>query len=343
MTLQGVEDWQGAGTHVRAIVDGLRQTDDVTLIAPQGDPPSLASRVLGIARVLVRAISESDRHDVVYLRHHPLAAPLSWWLGRCGIGRVEELNGPVEDLRTVYPALGRLWSAIIGMSRWQLRRADHVVVVSEALREYVLAFGVDPESITIVRNGADLERFQPHPYGPDLEHPYAIFVGALTEWQGLDTLVAAVDDPAWPSDLRLVVAGDGPLRHLVEDHPVIDYRGRVPHDDVPALLSRAVAALSPKTEAARWSSPLKVYEALACGTPVIATAVGEQQSLLEGHALGALVATDDATGLALAIATAYQRSGQGVTARTRSGSDCEWGWSKAVGQIRPMLYRLIRN
>ena len=98
-----------------------------------------------------------------------------------------------------------------------LRRAAAVVTVTQGLREIVIErYGVDPERVFVVENGVDPELFRPLdpaearavlglPPGP-----LACYVGNLVRWQGLDTLLEAMNE--LPSSYRLVLVGDGPSR-----------------------------------------------------------------------------------------------------------------------------------
>lgn len=299
--VQGLEPGQGAETHVRAIVEGLRRTHDVTLIAPAGQRrPGLIARGLRLPRLLVAAGRAAGEADVVYLRHHPMLLPLTWWLRRRGIPQVQEINGPIADFTSIYPGLRLFGSLLHRFSRTTLGHAARVVAVSAALAESVREqTGLAHGQVVVVHNGADLDTFSP----TDEVGRYVVFVGALTPWQGLATLAAATTDAAWPSSLSVVVAGDGPSRHLLAAAApgVIEVCGTLAHHEVARLVAGALSAISPKTPAARWSSPLKVYEAIASGVPSIVTDVGEQADLIRDFGCGIVVAPDDAPALADAV------------------------------------------
>ena len=113
--------------------------------------------------------------------------------------------------------------------------------------------------------------------GLPLGVPMAAFVGALRPWHGVDI---AIDAIAHDPDLHLVVAGDGPIRTDLAQHAVrrsawpiaCHFLGHVDHTGVAATLAAADVAVAPYPALESFSfSPLKLYEYLAAGTPVVAS------------------------------------------------------------------------
>ncbi len=109
---------------------------------------------------------------------------------------------------------------------------------------------------------------------------YAAFVGRLSEEKGLRTLLEA-----WRKipELPLKIAGDGPLRPFVEERirtlPRVEYLGRRQRDQVLELLRQARFLVFPS----EWYEglPMVIVEALACGTPVVASALGSMPELIQ--------------------------------------------------------------
>lgn len=336
--LQGLEPGQGAETHVRAVVDGLRGRHEVVVVAPAGSSAvGVLGRGLRLARLLWAAKRAAHRADVVYLRHHPVLVPLTWWLRRRGIPQVQEVNGPTADYTAIYPMLRPICALLRWSSRTSLRHAQQVVAVSDALAAAVRAEAdLPPDRVVVVHNGADLAVFVPS----DVVGPYVVFVGALTPWQGLSTLAAATTDPAWPTGITAVVVGDGPSRPQLDAaaSEVLDQRGVLSHREVGRLVAGSLAALSPKTAEARWSSPLKVYEAIAAGVPCVVTDVGEQADLVRRLGCGIVVPTGDPSALASAVRRlATDRAERDAFARAAADSRDETSWESRTATLSTLL------
>lgn len=340
VTLQGLDEWQGAGTHVRAVTQGLATTDEVELLAPAGNATSLFGRLWTMAVLQLRALRRARRVDVVYLRHHPFLLPLTLALKARGIPVVHELNGPIEDFLAIYPMLLPVFGRLRRMSVRTLLAADAVVVVSLRMREYLGDLGVPLSAIEVVHNGADLNAFRPSETAAERR---VVFVGAFSPWQGLDTLVDATNDPAWPRDVRLVVAGHGTEAHELSraDPATLDNLGIVPHAEVGALVSGAMATISPKTPASALQSPLKLYESVACAVPAVVTDVGEQADFVRDTGTGLVVPPQDPAAMAKAIALlADDEELRAGMSQAATALRWEVSWDCRVAQIRGLLLAL---
>lgn len=203
------------------------------------------------------------------------------------------------DLNLV-PQIARLREQIAGA----LRRADHVVCVAEALRTVALRLGVSAERASTFRNGVDIELFAPGDrraarasLGLDPDTRTFLAVGHLIPRKGVLELLEAFArvHHGSPERVQLVYVGDGELRAALTeraralgvDH-LVKLVGAVPHAELPAWYRAAdVFVLASLREG--W--PNVVLEALACGTPVLATRVWGTPEILEGCAAGRLVDT----------------------------------------------------
>src|SRR5919204_317102 len=127
----------------------------------------------------------------------------------------------------------------------------------------------------------------PATIGAEADPREVLFAGRLSPEKGIEELVAATEG------MNLVVAGDGPLRHLVPDA-----LGFVPHDELEGLYERAAVVVLPSY---REGLPLSVLEAMAHGKPVVASAVGGIPEFVEDGVTGLLVEPGDVAGLRAAI------------------------------------------
>jgi glycosyltransferase involved in cell wall biosynthesis len=202
-----------------------------------------------------------------------------------------------------------------------LVQASAVVVVSEQLRREVAALGVPPERIAVVRRGVDRGVFAPgsrsaarQRLGISNTDQILLWVGRLSFVKGPDLLLDALEQLAsrgvrpW----RCVIVGDGPLRagvmRRVRGGTLEGRVAFIDRLDPPALADWYRAADALVVSSRSEGVPNVLYEAKACGTPVVATDVGDVAAFLDtGN--DRLVPPGDAARLAAGIAEVLTSSG----------------------------------
>lgn len=226
--------------------------------------------------------------------------------------------------------------------RLVLRTADRITVTTSVLGDRLVdRYGVDGSAVRHVPNGVDTDTYRPT--DADRE-PTIVYAGNVGHAQALDTCVRAMASVETP-EATLRIVGDGDvtdrLRRLAADVGVADrveFTGLLPRESIPAELDAAmvgVAPLKPDPTLA-YAVPTKAYEYMSCELPVVATGVGEIESLMRTSGGGVLV-DDDADELAAAFdallsdpdrrrrlgasgrAHVIERYDRGVVARTVSG------------------------
>jgi glycosyltransferase involved in cell wall biosynthesis len=148
---------------------------------------------------------------------------------------------------------------------------------------------------------------------------------------------------ALPESTMLAIAGDGPLRAELEALALrlgvahrVRWLGRVPHDAVPTFLAALDVAIAPYPELASFAfSPLKLYEYLAAGVPVVASDVGQVRGVLADGVLGSLTTPGDARELADAIraVTTDPAPARARAARARHLALEHHGWERRAAEI----------
>ncbi|KAA0921463.1 MULTISPECIES: glycogen synthase [Streptomyces] len=245
--------------------------------------------------------------------------------------------------------------------RTAIEAADGVIAVSGAMREDILGSypSLDPAKVHVVHNGIDTTLYRPdhgtdvlERIGLDTSRPYVLFVGRITRQKGVPQLMRAVRDidPA----AQVVLCAGAP------DTPEIDQEFRVlfeelsrvregvhwipqmlPRPEVIQLLTHAAVFVCPSVY-----EPLGIVnlEAMACGTPVVASRIGGIPEVVEDGETGVLVTMDEdfETGLAQALDSVLGDTGtarrMGEAGRQRAVG--EFGWD-AVARRTVRLYEEI--
>jgi glycosyltransferase involved in cell wall biosynthesis len=301
--------------HIQEILAGLRRIGwEADLVAPAYSRgwtrPSLPARLAQYFWMQVRLAFWIRRYGILYVRAHYMALPICLIAKLAGVPTVHEINGPYEDVFVAYPGALRLRSLLVFAQRLQYRLADGLIAVTAGLQAWAMRQAGRNDCV-LIPNGANVELFRPGvPAGRSLPARYAIFVGGLAPWHGIATLLAAARAPDWPTDVSLVVVGDGPeaprVREAAAQNPRIVMLGRLAYRDVPGLIAGAVAGIVPISDPGGRSrtglAPIKLFETLACGIPAIVSDLPEQAELVRRNRCGLVFATDDEAALALAVA-----------------------------------------
>ncbi len=223
------------------------------------------------------------------------------------------------------------------MIRWAAEHAAGLITVSRALEQRLLALGVAADKIRVLRNGVDLELF--HPPGRaaararlGLDGPTLLSVGNLVANKGHDLVIRAL---ASLPEHRLLIAGTGPeaaaldaLSRRLGVAQRVRLVGAVPHAELGQYYG-AADALVLATEREGW--PNVLLEAMACGTPVIATAVGGVPEIVAAPEAGLML--EERSAAAIAVAVGRLAAARPERAATRAYAE-GFGWEATTrGQL----------
>jgi glycosyltransferase involved in cell wall biosynthesis len=221
--------------------------------------------------------------------------------------------------------------------RQMYKRADAIACISRVLEQEALAFGIPRDRVHLLPNAIDMRRFAPAPaaererrrreLGVPPETIVCVYVGRLSREKGVRELVQA-----WrrlqPAPAILLIAGPdmpgspwnaGPAaRAFVDEHGLTgSVRFLGPTTDVASVLQLADVAVQPSHFEALG---LSAVEALACGVPVVASAVGGLPDFIQDGENGRLVPVQDVDALARALADLIvdRDTRQAMASRARS-------------------------
>jgi glycosyltransferase involved in cell wall biosynthesis len=220
---------------------------------------------------------------------------------------------------------------------WAARQAFAVVTVSESLRRTALALGMDAAKTVVLRNGVDANRFRPLDRDAlrarlGLTGVVLLIAGNLVAEKGQDLAVAAL--PALP-EATLLIAGDGPLRAELEQLAAqngvsarVRFLGSLPQTELIDYYNAADLLLLTST---REGWPNVLLEAMACGTPAVAAAVGGCDEIITAPEAGMLLSERTPDALATTVrACLAKRLSRHATRRHAE----RFGWHQtSMGQI----------
>ena len=270
----------------------------------------LSYAILSCIVGLVRACR--SRPDVVYYRWMDSPHPLLF-ARLVGAQCVCEVNGePVPDWSETDRALKRRlkhWLASFALSR-----CDRVVVLTDGLRDLVVRrYRVATERVTVLPSGTDTSLFVPQDaaacrrrIGLSLEQDYIGFVGSFYHYQGLQCLLdaMAIVRRTIPT-VHLLLVGDGEAALELKEqadrlalNSCITWAGRIPYQEVPAWIGAMTICVAPFRGDRGETSPVKIFDYLACGKPVVASAIPSVSAIFVREAGVALVPPDDPSALA---------------------------------------------
>lgn len=310
LTLQATKEGQAAYAHVHEIIKGLeKRCIDVDLYEPTyapGPPPGAFRRLIEFIWVQGSLLFQLTSYQAVYIRSHFAAWPLALICHILRIPVIQEVNGTHEDLFVSWPLTKKFSGIFKLLINSQLGWAQGVITVTHQLAEWVRE-GVHHSNVMVISNAANTDLFRPMESNGD--EKYVIFFGALSVWQGVDLMIESVRHENWPSSICLYVVGDGAERIKVQraasEIDKVKYLGPRNYQELPAIVAQSMAGLCPKVDVASHSKtglmPLKLFEIMASGVPVIVTDFPGQADVVRQHDCGVVIPQDDPAALASAV------------------------------------------
>ncbi|GAW93292.1 glycosyltransferase family 4 protein [Calderihabitans maritimus] len=249
--------------------------------------------------------------DVILASSPHLLAPIAGW--------VLSLLGPsrfILEVRDLWPdalvAMGlRNRPAIWLMRKMELflyYRSQKIIVLSEGIRERLIARGISPDRVILIPNGVYLERYRILHSPETVRHTFGfngrfvcLYAGAIGPINGLEVVIKA----AWllreSPDFLFVLAGDGPERKRLEKMACeyslanVKFLGSLSKEVLPSLLNAAdvLLACSAPVELFRMVRPNKLFDYLAVGRPIVSNIDGETRKIIEDTGVGRHVRKDD--------------------------------------------------
>ncbi|MBY0578924.1 MAG: glycosyltransferase family 4 protein [Burkholderiales bacterium] len=232
------------------------------------------------------------------------------------------------------------------MILWAANQAAGLITVSAALKDELAGLGVDPGKITVLRNGVDTGFFQPTMRMATREAlgvsgPLLLSVGNLIPSKGHDLVIKAA---SLLDGVHLVIIGEGPesasLQALASGLGLAgrtSFLGNLPQEELRRYYSASDALILASSREG-WANVL--LEAMACGTPAVATRVGGTPEVVNCREAGELIV--ERTPEAIAAGIANLLANPPGRDKTRSHA-CKFGWDEVSLGQKKLFERILHR
>lgn len=231
-----------------------------------------------------------------------------------------------------------------------IKSADKIFVINKGLKDYAVEMGGNADKVSIIPAGVDLDKFNPDVDGSHIREKYGIknddillfFMGWIYDFSGMKEVAESLSTTD-NENIKLMIVGEGDLYE-----PLLEMRseknldgkliltGKIPFEDIPEHIAAADICLLPayKNEIMMNIVPIKIYEYMAMGKPVIATDLpGIQKEFGKDNGIVYVDRSEDAFGKAIKLINGkLQESGSNAWAFVQN---C--GWNDIVDEFEDLL------
>ncbi len=297
----------------------------------------------------------SDRpFDFIYERYSLFSTAGLLAAREIGVPYILEVNSPLVLEQKKFRRLFHVIEAA-DTERKVFAGADVLLAVSREVERYAISKGARANRTHVMPNAVDTSRFHPTVAPHVIERARGKFtvgfVGSLKPWHGVDVLLDAFRQLAGASEqYHLLIVGDGPLRGWIEGYlrgaglgAFATLTGWQSNDDLPGRIRSMDVAVAPYPKLENfYFSPLKLYEYMSVGTPVVASGIGQIAEVLRDGETGLLVHPGDSSQLAQRIEHLFmderlRRSIGAAAARAVSNRTWRRNAERVIAMATPLL------
>jgi len=298
--------------------------------------------------------------DLIYERYALFSCAGIRLARELGVPHILEVNAPLADEQEKMRGL-EMKNLAHEMERRIFCETAAVVVVSRQLQDFVVSRGASPGRVHVLPNAVNPQRFTAAKnrtafraqYGCDDKRVIG-FVGSLKPWHGTETLLEAFRNlHAAAPNTHLLIVGDGPGREELEQYArhhgfaaAVTFTGNVPHDAIPNYIAAMDVTVAPyKPYENFYYSPIKIFEYMIMGKPVVAGRIGQVEEVIEHNETGILFAPGNIDELAAVLlqlandATLCRRLGENARAWVQK----ERTWENNARQVAEIAHNLIEK
>lgn len=271
---------------------------------------------------------------------------------------VYEVNAlPSIELPARYPGISaRTLEKIHILEKECLDKASQVICPSEIIKKCLTGLGVKPSKITVIRNGARTFEQEESYALPELPGLYALYLGAVQSWQGLECLFKAMTFLKDLPELHLALCVSGNkarikyLQKLAERLEISErliWNLRLNQLELQPWLNNATLSLAPLVECSRnlvqGCCPIKIIESMTAGVPVIASDLPVVRELITHNKTGWLVRADRPSELARAIRIliAHPEARNSLATAAQKKALKWYSWEKAAQKLKKVYDAML--
>lgn len=346
------------GTH-----DQIEQLNDSTRVihltdgSLEEEPSALINSAPTFTKKLMKFVESTDIQYQIIHSHYWLSASIGRALaGHLKIPHVTTFH-TLAKLKMQSGIGGTEPPARILAEESLIQTAEHIIAFSQNEKDAIVNFyGGRPQNVTTLPCGVDLSLFRPLEQKESLkqldlsDHNVILCVGRLESLKGIDVLINSTSHINSPKPLKVIIVGGDSdityrqnyLQSLVEKlhlSHVVRFEGRIPHDLLPVYYNAADVCVVPSQYE---SFGLVALEAMACGTPVIASRVGGLPTIIKHGSTGYLKSwrcpETFATSVEMIIKNPNLQTTMGKNARLRAES---MSWSNLANNIYEVYNSMV--
>ncbi|MBC8184192.1 glycosyltransferase family 4 protein [candidate division KSB1 bacterium] len=222
-----------------------------------------------------------------------------------------EADAPcVYEAREFHPQYWGIPNLAEFIEKLNLYQADLSICVSNEAKKYFLKYGVPDQKLNVVTNGADINLFNNEFQNEKIISTYGLknkivigFIGSFHLWHGVENLIHLIKQVVCINQrvVFLLVGQGGPMQSSIESFietnnlsDKVIKTGYISHDEIPEYISAMDVVLAPYPGLKFfYYSPVKIFEYMACGKPVVSTKIGQIAELIEDGYNGMICSPDN--------------------------------------------------
>lgn len=309
----------------------------------------------------VRRICKRTPPELIYERYSLYGIAGLTMARELNIPHVLEVNAPLVREASEFRQLN-LPDLARAVEQFVFSGADHIIAVSKQVADYVHAVTPDA-SVTVVPNGvnprlhdspADTSLWREKLEGETSAELVLGFVGSIRPWHGVHILIDALADLLKREvNVSLALVGDNQmiLEELLSQSARLGiadrliFTGAVPFESIPSVIAAIDILVAPYPRMDEfYFSPLKIFEYMAAGKPIVASDIGQITDVLADGKNGLLVTPGDPRALAEAVFRLYndKQLADSISARARKDVELHHTWSSRIREILSVFRELGR-